>query len=167
MLTQNSNMKHIIIYILFAISATLVLLNRYTPLYINNSLLHYCLLFIAAATFIITVGHLFDKLRTGKSILATFILVAVICFIKAFLTWGGDWKTQTILYTSTENDNRAIEYQMRANRFTFGYRKRIINRLKIVPLIDWTTDIDTVGLKSTQWKRVSKNVNELNLEVPM
>jgi len=160
-------MKHIIIYILFAVSATLILLNRYTPLYINSSILHYCLLFIAAATFIITLGHLFGKLKTSRSILITFLIVAVVCFLKAFLTWGGDWKTQTILYTSTENDNRVIEYQMQGNRFAFGYRKRIINRLKIAPLIDWTTDIDTVGLKSTQWKRVGKNVNELGLEVPM
>jgi len=159
-------MKHIIIYILFALSATLILLNRYTPLYINSSILHYCLLFIAAATFIITVGHLFGKLKTGRSILVTFLIVAVICFIKAFFTWGGDWKTQTILYTSRDNNNRAIEYQMQGNRFAFGYRKRIVNRLKIVPLIDWTTDIDTVGISNTQWQRVDKNVNELNLNIP-
>jgi len=157
-------MKHLIIYILFFLSASLVLLNRYTPLYINNSMLHYCLLFIAAATFIITIGHLFGKLRTGRSILATFLLVAIICFIKAFLTWGGDWKTQTILYTNTENNSRTIEYQMQGNRFAFGYRKRIINRLKIVPFIDWTTTIDTLGLDTAKWSRVDQNVNELGLK---
>ena len=155
-------MKHLIIYILFAISASLVLLNRYTALYINNAILHFCLLFIAAATFIITVGHLFRKLRSSKSILATFILVATICFIKAFLTWGGDWKTQTILYTSRDNDKRTIEYQMQGNRFAFGYRKRIINRLKIVPLIDWTIDADTMSIDPLKWYKTSKNVNEMN-----
>lgn len=157
-------MKHMIIYILFFLSASLVLLNRYTPLYINNSILHYCLLFIAAATFIITVGHLFGKLKSGRSILATFILVAVICFIKAFLTWGGDWKTQTVFYTSRENYNKTIEYQMQGNRFAFGYRKRIVNRLKIAPLIDWITDIDTLTIDTLTWVRTYKNVNQMNLK---
>lgn len=157
-------MKHIYIYLLFILSASLVLLNRYTPLYINNSILHYCLLFIAAATFIITVAHLFGKLRTGKSILLTFLLVAIICFIKAFLTWGGDWKTQTVLYASKDNGRRTIEYQMQGNRFAFGYRKRIINRLQIMPLIDWNTDIDTLGLDVRKWKRVNLKVNELGLK---
>ena len=157
-------MKHIYIYLLFILSASLVLLNRYTPLYINNSILHYCMLFIAAATFIITVGHLFGKLKGDTSILVTFLLVAVICFIRAFLTWGGDWKTQTILYTNRENNGRTIEYQMQGNRFAFGYRKRIINRLKIVPFIDWTTAIDTLGLDAAKWSRVDQNVNELGLK---
>jgi hypothetical protein len=124
-------MKHIIIYILFAICATLILSNRYTLLYINSSILHYCLLFIAAATLIVIVRHLYCMLRTGKSILLTFLLVAIISFIKAFLTWGGDWKTQTVLYASMDNNRRTIEYKMQGNRFAFEYRKHIINRLKI------------------------------------
>jgi len=157
-------MKHTIIYILFVLSATLVLLNRFTPLYINNSIVHYCLLFIASATFIITVGHLFGKLKSDKHILVTFLIVAIVCFLKAFLTWGGDWKTQTIAYNNIDNKRRTIEYQMRGDRFSFGYKKRVVNRLKIVPFIDWTTDIDTIGLKPAQWKRLDENVNEMELK---
>ncbi|MEO7978242.1 hypothetical protein [Flavobacterium sp.] len=156
-------MKHIIIYILFILTTALILLNRYTPLYINNSILHFIVLFIAAASLTIITGHLFGKLKSNKSILLTFLILGMACFIKGFLTWDGDWKTQTVVYKNIQNGNKTIDYQLRGSRFAFGYRKRIIERLKIVPLIDWTTDIDTVGLDKMQWQKVNIQLNELNL----
>jgi hypothetical protein len=90
-------------------------------------------------------------LGTGKSILLTFLLVAIISFIKAFLTWGVDWKTQTVLYASMDNNRRTIKYQMQGNRFAFGYRERVIDWLKTVPLIDWTTNIDTISIDTFTW----------------
>lgn len=101
-------MTHTIIYVLFAITATLVLLNRYTSLYINNSIVHFTLLFIAAASFIVIAGHFFGKLKTNKSITVIFLMVSVLCFLKSFLTWGGDWKTQTVAYRNLDNPRRTI-----------------------------------------------------------
>ncbi len=152
---------HSIIYVLFAITASLVLLNRYTSLYINNGVVHFIVLLIAAASFMVIAGHLFGKLKTGRSIAFTFAMVGVLCFIKAFLTWGGDWKTQKIVYRDVNNPRRAIEYQMRGDRFSFGYKKRIVSRLKIVPFIDWNTDIDTLSLDASKWSRTDENVNEM------
>lgn len=91
-------MKTTISYVLFVITATLILMNRYTPFYINNSILHFVIFFIASLTFILMIGKLAGKLKSTKSKLLTAIIVGTICFIQAFLTWGGDWKTQTILY---------------------------------------------------------------------
>jgi hypothetical protein len=68
-----------------------------------------------------------------------------------------------VLYAGRDNDRRTIEYQIQGNRFAFGYRKRIIKGLKIVPLIDWNTDIDTLGLDANKWKRVNMKVNEMGL----
>jgi len=157
-------MKHITIYILFAITATIILLNRYTALYINNSILHFILLFIAAASFIISIGHLFGKLKSNRSILFTFLIVGILCMLKSYLTWSGDWKTQTIIYSNKENPKKTIEYQMQPNRFGFGYKKRIVERYKIVPFIDWTTDNDTLTVDTTLWKKTEKNTNELQLK---
>ncbi|GEP51059.1 hypothetical protein FNO01nite_17310 [Flavobacterium noncentrifugens] len=154
-------MKHIAIYILFAISTSLIMMNRYSPLYINNSTVHFTVLFIAVASFIIMVGHFFGKLKSNRSILFTYLMVGVLCYLKSFLTWGGDWKTQTVVYQNTINPNRTIEFQMRGDRFAFGYKKRIIERLKIIPAFDWTTDIDTTAINPLQWERLDLDVNEM------
>ena len=157
-------MKHITIYILFIVTAAMILLNRYTELYINNSIVHFILLFIAAASFVIIVGHLFGKLKSDKSIIITFIIVAALCLLKSFLSWSSDWKTQTVIYANKENPKRTIEYQMQENRFGFGYKKRTIERLKIIPTIDWITDIDTLGLEADKWNKVEENIDELRIK---
>lgn len=162
--TQKKPNTHSIIYVLFAITATLILLNRYTSLYINNSIVHFTLLFIAVASFIVIVGHFFGKLKNHKSIAFIFVMVSVLCFLKSFLTWGRDWKTQTVAYRDINSPRHTIEYQMRSDRFSFGYKKRVINRLKIVPFIDWTTDIDTLSLDTAKWDRVNESVNEMGFK---
>jgi len=156
-------MKTIIIYFLFVITAALTFLNRYTALYINNSILHFIILFIAIVSFIFIIGHVFGKLKTTKSRLFTVLIVGLFCFIQSFLTWGGDWKTQTILYQNIYNTNKTIEFQMRGDRFAFGYKDRIINRFKLFPGFDWTTDIDTAKIDRRQWKKMNLYVNEIQL----
>lgn len=158
-------MKHLPLYLLFAITAILVLLNRYTPLYISDYRIHFLMLFLAAATFVVIMGHRFDKLKTTKSIAIVFVVVGIACFLKAYLSWGGDWKTQVILYENVANTNKTINYQMRGDRFSFGYKKRVVEIKKIVPTIEWTTDIDTLLMDKTQWKKVDKQINELGLDL--
>jgi hypothetical protein len=154
-------MKTTILYVLFFITTALTLVNRYTSFYINNSILHFVILFIAAFTFVFIIGQLIGKLKSSRSQLMAFIFVGVLCFIKSFLTWGGDWKTQTILYKNLTNDSKNIEFQMRGDRFSFGYKKRVVNRLKLFPGFDWTTDIDTATIDHKHWKKMNLYVNEM------
>jgi len=146
---------------MFLITTALLFMNRYTDLYINNSIIHFIILMIASITFIFIVGQIFEKLKTTKSRLLTVLIVGVLCFIESFLTWDGDWKTQTILYRDKVNDNKTIEFQMRGDRFSFGYKKRVINRLKLFPGLDWTTDVDTAKIDHKQWKKINRYVNEM------
>lgn len=154
---------HLSLYLIFVVSATIILLNRYTSLHLSDYRVHFFFLFFAASSFVIIVGHLFKKLRTTKSIFITFIAVGIICFLKAFLTWSGDWKTQTILYQNTADNNKTINAQMRANRFQFGYNNRVIEIKELAPFIQWTTDVDTLTIDRSQWKKVNIRINELNL----
>lgn len=156
-------MKTIILYLACLITAVLLLLNRYTDLYINNSAVHFVLLLIASITFIFIAGHVYGKLKTTKSKLLTIVVVGIICFIHSFLYWGGDWKTQTILYQNKFNDNKTIEFQLRGDRFCFGYKKRVINRLKLFPAIDWVTEVDTARINHKQWRKMNVYVNEMKL----
>jgi uncharacterized membrane protein (UPF0182 family) len=154
-------MKTITLWLLFLLSALLLFLNRYTALYINNSILHFIVLLLASITFVFIIGSIFRKLKTTKSRFYTGLIVGILCFIESFLTWGGDWKTQIILYRNISNNYKTIEYQMRGDRFSFGYKKRVINRLKLFPGLDWTTDIDTTRINSKQWKKINLYVNEM------
>lgn len=154
---------HLSLYIIFAFTATIILLNRYTDLYLTDYRVHFFFLFLAAASFVVIVGHLFKKLRTNKSIIITFIVIGILSFLKAFFTWGGDWKTQNRLYENIENKNKTIDVQLRADKFSFGYKKRVIAIYNISPYIQWNTDIDTTKIDETKWKRVDLYLNEMQL----
>lgn len=151
------------IYFIFVVTATVVLLNRYTDFHINDFRVHFFFDFFAAASFVIIVGHLFKKLKTNWSILITFIVVGIVFFIKAFLTWGGDWKTQIILYRNIEDKNKTINYQMRADRFSFGYKERVVTIYSILPFMEWTTDGDTLHLDKSKWEKINLRINAMQL----
>ena len=153
--------SHLSIYIIFVLTATIVLLNRYTGLHINDYRVHFLFDLFAASSFVIIVGHLFKKLRTNRAILFTFLIVGAIVFLKAFFTWGGDWKTQTVLYKNIEDKNKTIEFQMRANQFSFGYKKRINEIYNLVPFIEWKGEIDTAHIDKSKWEKVDLQLNEM------
>jgi hypothetical protein len=154
-------MKKAIIYTIFLSTSALILLNRYTALYINNSIVHFIILYASALSLLFIIAHFLGKLKSLKSRLLTALLVGFSCFINAFLTWAGDWKTQNILYQNINNPHKTIEFQMRGDRFSFGYKKRIINRTKLFPAFDWTTDIDTAAINAKEWKKNEIYVNEM------
>ncbi|MDI1255480.1 MAG: hypothetical protein PSV16_05215 [Flavobacterium sp.] len=155
--------SHLSIYLLFVFTATIVLLNRYTDFHINDYRVHFFFDFFAASSFVIIVGHLFKKLQSNQSILFTFIIVGIVCFLKAFFTWGGDWKTQTILYRNLDDKNKTIDFQMRADRFSFGYKKRVVGIYNLAPFMEWTTDIDTLHIDKSKWQKLNFKVNEMKL----
>lgn len=151
------------IYLIFVFTATIVLLNRYTDFHINDYRVHFFFDFFAASSFIIIIGHLFKKLKTNWSILLTFIVVGILFFLKAFFTWGGDWKTQTVLYRNIKDKNKTINFQMRADQFSFGYKKRIVEIYSLVPFIEWTTDTDTLTIDKSKWEKLDLQLNEMQL----
>ena len=156
---------HLSLYLIFAITASVVLLNRYTDLYLTDYRVHFFFLFFAASSFVVIIGHLFKKLQTNKSIFITFIIVGIVCFLKAFFTWGGDWKTQTRMYQNIENQNKTVDIQLRADKFNFGYKERVVEIHTIAPFMQWTTDVDTTKMDESKWKRVDLKLNEMKLPV--
>jgi hypothetical protein len=153
--------SHLVIYFIFVFTGTIVLLNRYTDFHLTDYRVHFFFDFFAASSFVIIIGHLFKKLRTNRSILITFIVVGVVLFVKAFLTWGGDWKTQTLLYRNIEDKNKTINMQMRGDRFAFGYKKRVIQIYSLVPFMEWTTDVDTLYIDKSKWEKMDLQLNEM------
>ena len=154
---------HFTLYILFIISAAIVLLNRYTDFYINDYRVHFFFLFFALSSFVICVGHLFNKFKSIQSIIFIFFIVGVLCFLKAFFTWENDWKTQTVFYRNLEDKSKTINFQMRGRRFSFGYKERIICTKKLAPFMEWTTDVDTLHMDKSKWEKLNLELNELKL----
>lgn len=157
-------MKRILLLAAFLISATLVLLERLTPFYINNALLHYTILFVAISSFLIIVGKLFLKVKNSKFVPLTLLIVAAICSGKYFVSWKGVWKTQTVLYENKECPGTSIDFQMRADKLSFGYKERVVKRQRITPFGDRTTKIDTLTFDSSKWEKTNREVNELGLK---
>lgn len=152
---------NVTIYFIFVLTASIVLLNRYTDFHITDYRVHFFFDFFAASSFVIIIGNLFKKLRTNWFILFTFIVVGTLIFLKAFLTWGGDWKTQTVLYRNIEDENKTINFQMRADRFAFGYKKRLIQIYRLAPFMELTTDVDTINIDKSKWEKLNLQLNEM------
>jgi len=158
---QKSN---IYIYIIFLLSTSIILLNRYTEFHINDYRAHFFFLFFAVSSSAIIIGQIFKKLQSIWAIVSVFILVGILCGIKAFFTWGGDWKTQTVLYRNIENNSKTINYQLRGDRFSFGYKKRVVGIFHLAPFMEWTTDVDTFHLDKSKWERLDLELNEMKLK---
>ncbi|MDX6182041.1 hypothetical protein SGQ44_14155 [Flavobacterium sp. Fl-77] len=110
------------------------------------------------------IGQFLKKLQTNWSIILVFIIIGILCGLKAFFTWGGDWKTQTVLYRNIDNKNKTINFQLRADRFAFGYKKRIVGIYHLAPFMEWTTDVDTLYLDQSKWEKVNLQLNKMKLK---
>ncbi|MBF4492071.1 hypothetical protein IRZ83_05390 [Flavobacterium sp. JLP] len=152
------------IAVIFVISISIILLNRYTQFNINDYRVHFFFLFFATSSLVIIIGQFFKKLQTNWSIISVAIIIGILCVLKAFFTWGGDWKTQTVLYSNIDNPAKTINYQLRGDRFAFGYKKRVVSIYRLAPFIEWTTDIDTLHLDKTKWKKLNLKLNEMKLK---
>jgi len=152
-----------ILLIVFLLAATLLFLDANTHLYINNIVVHFVIFFLAFALFPIMISAYFLNLKSTNTVLMILFSALCICFLIAFLTWNGGWKTQTILYKNRNNPSQTIEYQMRGDRLSFGYKKQIIQRGKILPYLDFVTEVDTAKLNPLEWRRVDLVVNEMKI----
>lgn len=150
-------------FIIFMVSTGTIIIERVTPLYINNFYVRLLLYIISASLLCFWIGWILFGYKAVRKRKIIFFAVVFFCLSKAYLTWGGDWKTQTTLYTNVQHDCKTIEFQMRGDWFAFGYKKRIVERKKIIPFLDYITDTDTLKLNKANWKRVDKKVNQLKL----
>ncbi len=150
-------------FIVFALAAGLILMERFTRLEINNFYVRLILYITSVSLFSFWIGWILFGFAAVRKRKVIFSLVLIICMLKAYLTWGGDWKTQTILYENNDNSRDNIEFQMRGDWFAFGYKNRIVEREKIIPFFDIIQDIDTLKLDNKIWKRVDRKVNKLRL----
>lgn len=148
---------------LFLFSALLLFFDANTSLYINNTVVHFMVLFLAVALFPILIAGYFFRLSDANTVLTILFSALCICFLTAFLTWNGDWKTQTILYWNLDNPSKTIEYQMRGDRFSFGYKRRIVEREKVLPYLDLIEPVDTATINRGHWHRSDLIVNEMKI----
>ena len=52
---------------------------------------------------------------------------------------------------------------MRADQFSFGYKKRVVGIYKLAPFMEWTTDVDTLKIDKSKWEKLDLQLNEMNL----
>lgn len=107
--------------------------------------------------------------RTRKSGIFAFsvriISVLGIGFFSSYLDWRGPWRTQTVKYRNLHLVNRTIEFQMQ-DKGARGYNRRTVDRISLLPFIEWTTETSTTELDTLTWKLVNESVNELGLKAP-
>ncbi len=151
-------------FVIFVLAAATLAAERFTPVEINNFYMRLALYIIAASLFSFWIGWILFGYKAVRKRELIFVVVVGICLLKAYLTWGGDWKTQTVLYTNRESQWKTIEFQMRGDWFAFGYKERIVERKKLLPFLDYTADVDTTKLNHAVWQRVDKKVNQLGLQ---
>lgn len=73
-------MKKAIIYIIFLITSALILLNRYTELYINNSLVHFIIFYASSLSLVFIIGRFWGKLKNLKINIFHYIFCRIVMF---------------------------------------------------------------------------------------
>ncbi len=108
----------------------------------------------------------YDKRTKGTRRLAiwSFIIFnTAIGFFYIFLDWRGEWRTQTVEYQNLHLSNRTIEFQLQ-DKGSRGYNRRRVDRIKILPFIEWTNEIGHEPIDTLTWKKVDIHVNEMGLK---
>ncbi|WP_143055646.1 hypothetical protein [Flavobacterium terrigena] len=96
-----------------------------------------------------------------------FSFIPIIAFIQ-ILNFGiintllnaSSWKTQTIVYQNKFDDSKKVEFQMLDIGFA-GYDKRTV---EVNYITDWFFISKNKGIYNSDWKKINKEVNELELE---
>ena len=151
-------------FIVFAMSTGIIVCDRFTPIYINNFYVRLFFYLVSASLAVFWIGWIFFGFKAVKNRIYIFISVLAIVLAKALLTWGGDWKTQIVLYENKLDRDRTIEFQMRGDPFSFGYRKQIVEKTSVMPFLDYVRKTDTTMLDDSDWTRTDIRVNQLKLD---
>jgi hypothetical protein len=143
--------------------------SAFTPLAINS--LHLtCWLFIVSAVLgTAGLGRAYATWSTRKTVVTSTILTIFLFAVKFLLVWGGDWKTQTILYQSRHSANRVIVFQLQ-DVGALGYNKRTVDKTELIPGVSWFNKVYATPLAipqdSMDWRKVDIDQNELGLKIP-
>ncbi|MDF2454345.1 MAG: hypothetical protein K0R51_338 [Cytophagaceae bacterium] len=155
-------MKHFILPLIFFLSTGLIVLDHLTDFEINHSGVYFIIQFIVLLSLLLSIRKFFIQIK-NIYLLLLIVSIGVFCYTGYFFTWGGEWCTQTILYQNKKLKNRTIEYQM-VDIGAFGYSRRTIDRIKILPFFDWTKEIQKHEMEASDWERVDIYVNDIELK---
>lgn len=120
-------------------------------------------IFIFGFVKVLTIKRPWNFIKTLTVSTAAFALFLILSF---YLDWRGDWKTQTIVYKNNHLSNRTIEFQLQ-DKGAFGYNRRTVDRLRLVPFVSWTrrlTQEDLKSIDSLTWDKVDIDLNEQGLK---
>ena len=148
---------------LFLALTVLLLVTTITPLTIRSLNLSAWLWVVTAVAGTLHLGSSIFKWKPAATA-AAFILLAVgFSFLKTIFVWGGDWKTQDILYQHRHSPSRTIEFQMQ-NPGPGSYNRRTVEKRQLLPGLDWLREIGSEKIDTTEWKRVDIEVNEIGIK---
>ncbi|WP_124019406.1 hypothetical protein [Flavobacterium hydrophilum] len=157
-------MKQKLLITIFIISTGLILLNRFSNLSISSPLIYWILIFSTYSTFLLLLNKILkEKYRKTTKVLI--IIVGILCVGLYSVTYLSFWRTQSIEYINIADENKTIEFQMR-DLGGLGFKRRIIEKRKILPKINWVKEIDTTKMNKTAWKKVEIELNEMNMKFP-
>lgn len=152
--------------------ATLWAASAFTPLAINSLQLTCWLLIVSVVLGAAGLSRAYARWSNIKTVVTSTILTTFLFVVKFFLVWGGDWKTQTILYQSRHSSNRVLVFQMQ-DVGALGYNKRTVDKTELIPGVSWFNkvyatplDIPQNNRDSLDWRKVDIDQNELGLKFP-
>ena len=157
-------MKQKLFITIFIISIGLILLNRFSNLSISSPLIYWILIFATYSIFLLLLNEILKE-KYKKTTKILILIVGILCFGLYRVTYLSFWGTQSIEYINIEDENKSIEFQMR-DLGGLGFKRRIIEKRKILPKISWVKEIDTTNMNKTNWKKVKIELNEINMKFP-
>lgn len=95
------------------------------------------------------------------SILPIIVFMQILSFgILRTIFISSAWKTQTIIYQNKFDSSKKVEFQMLDIGFA-GYKKRTV---EINYITDWFFISKEDGIYNSDWEKVDKEINELELK---
>lgn len=153
-----------ILTILWLTNLLVALLVLFTPLSLRPFRLFYLQLSLIL-TGIPLITWYIKRTNEAKWLAICTLLVAntSIAVYYVFLDWRGEWKTQSIEYQNLQLVNRTIEFQLQ-DIGARGYHRRFVDRIKILPFLEWTKEVEIDSVDASSWLKVDIYVNEMGLK---
>lgn len=155
----------IILTTLWALISGLLVMSWFSPLEFTHPVISKILaiVMLTGLPFILGLLGLYKRARFKKLTLVLLPVVLITVLFADSYKWSGSFKTQTVLYRQISNPVNRIDFQM-ADIGAFGYKRRIVKIIKLAPLIQRVTPMDTTSIDTAAWVRVNEEVNELQLK---
>lgn len=155
-------MKVQVIRVIFLFSFLVLLLHGATPLEISSGLARWIFLGLSLAAGMLLVRPSLRQ-KPWQTLAITFFFTLLVRLLFSLYSWGGDWKTRTVLYQHNESSLRTIDFQFQ-DVGARGYNRRVVERVHILPLLYWVCPSPQQGLDTTKWRKVDKDLNEIGFK---